>query len=576
MNIEKFQPPLNDELLKKYNFFELYPFDGGGCFIHREIVGTVDDNEIYERIINQNALSDFGKLPGLEFDKFERWRSIEKSCWINRFYFIVPLAKKYWLMKDEAIAIKVKNTILHFIRNFSPPPTKDAVGEHQKRVFYNRDTNYNSKSYEEYSKDETDVEYIWFDFQPASRIIHFLYAFYFLKNSSSISGDEWKEFENSIDEHAKVIMYGEKYFSKLAKGNHQSLRGLALLFAATFLQNKEYLEEGLRICSYHICNDFLDDGVLHEISPSYHIFETWHVRDAYLLSNARGFNLSCEAESILNRAGNFAKALSQPDGKSTVINDGYALSLDAFIASLPENETVAEDISASFFKNAGLAFFRDSSRYLLFDVSPFTGPFSHYHSGKNAFTYWYKGIPFFIDSACCNYDDPLFAEWYKKTEAHSSLIIDGKGDGTLNGTYEWREHAKLSCNGWIRNENDFTIKSALSSSVCEWSDVSWTRSIELKKENTLIITDMVKSETSKQLEFVFNLHPDVNCRIEAGNISLVNGNVKLQMIFSQEQVDDIRILKGRSFIDFRHRENQRVSVLLHGTDKTLRTEIREI
>jgi hypothetical protein len=61
----------------------------------------VDDREIYDRIINQGALADFGTLPALDFGKFERWRSIEKSCWINRFYFIVPL--------DE-IAAPVKTT----------------------------------------------------------------------------------------------------------------------------------------------------------------------------------------------------------------------------------------------------------------------------------------------------------------------------------------------------------------------------------------------------------------------------------------------------------------------------------
>lgn len=41
--IDNFALPLDMELFDKYSFFELYPFDGGGSFINREIIGTVDD-----------------------------------------------------------------------------------------------------------------------------------------------------------------------------------------------------------------------------------------------------------------------------------------------------------------------------------------------------------------------------------------------------------------------------------------------------------------------------------------------------------------------------------------------------
>jgi hypothetical protein len=41
-----------------------------------------------------DALRDFGTLPTLDIKRFERWRSVQKSCWINRFYWIVPLAKR--------------------------------------------------------------------------------------------------------------------------------------------------------------------------------------------------------------------------------------------------------------------------------------------------------------------------------------------------------------------------------------------------------------------------------------------------------------------------------------------------
>jgi hypothetical protein len=83
-----FAPPLSDALLRKHNFFELYPLDGGGYFIMKEHLETLDDLEIADKILNLKVLDSFGDLPNIDFKKFERWRSVEKSCWINRFYFM--------------------------------------------------------------------------------------------------------------------------------------------------------------------------------------------------------------------------------------------------------------------------------------------------------------------------------------------------------------------------------------------------------------------------------------------------------------------------------------------------------
>ena len=49
--IDKFTPSLSIELFDKYSFFELYPFDGGGSFINREIIGTVDDAEYTAAVV---------------------------------------------------------------------------------------------------------------------------------------------------------------------------------------------------------------------------------------------------------------------------------------------------------------------------------------------------------------------------------------------------------------------------------------------------------------------------------------------------------------------------------------------
>ena len=60
--LEQFRPPVAAELLENNNFFELYPFDGGGSFIQQEIVGSVDDRRIAKAVSEDGALHDSGPL----------------------------------------------------------------------------------------------------------------------------------------------------------------------------------------------------------------------------------------------------------------------------------------------------------------------------------------------------------------------------------------------------------------------------------------------------------------------------------------------------------------------------------
>jgi len=65
------RPLKSDELFHRHSFLEFYTFDGGGCFINRALLGTVDSLEITKLILNQHKLESFGELPNLEFRKFE-------------------------------------------------------------------------------------------------------------------------------------------------------------------------------------------------------------------------------------------------------------------------------------------------------------------------------------------------------------------------------------------------------------------------------------------------------------------------------------------------------------------------
>ena len=52
MALSRFQwrPLISDELFHRHSFLEFYTFDGGGCFINRALLGTVDSFEITKLI----------------------------------------------------------------------------------------------------------------------------------------------------------------------------------------------------------------------------------------------------------------------------------------------------------------------------------------------------------------------------------------------------------------------------------------------------------------------------------------------------------------------------------------------
>jgi hypothetical protein len=566
--------PMSDELLEEFNFFELYPFDGGGNFINAEILGSVDDRKIAEDVLN-GALNKFGCLPKLGFAKFERWRSVEKSCWLNRCYFIVPLAKYYHTTGDENVAALVKDIILYFMRNYHPPQSPEEIKSHLEYVYYIRDNNYNQNSYEENQRDETDVKYIWFDFQPASRIIHFLYALNFIKGSETLSDAEFDEIVSGIKSHAQLIAVSEGRFEKLkSPGNHQSIRGLSLLYAGAVFKDDFFLNEGIRICKFHIENDYFSDGVLKEISPSYHVFETWHVRDAYILAKEYGFKVSDKHEKVLSAAVEFVSSIHQPDGNSTVIDDGYALFLAPFMKSIPREirrNVDKHEQKTSYFPDAQLAFYQDVAQYICFDDSLNPSKFSHYHAGKNGVTYFYKDSAVLIDSGCCSYDDPDFSK-YKNAGAHSSLLINGSGDGVFEGLYYCPHYTTPECSGWNANE----ISGVIESSVPEWSGINWKRTLRVKNAG-FELNDQVKniSGDEREFTFIFNFHPEVECSLEnEKQILIKTSEDSLLMEFKASCEFEICKAEGQCFIDSRHQKNTQVHVKIKArNDFTLNLEI---
>jgi len=85
--------------LKPYNFGDFIPKDQGGKFIQQQLINSEEDAVIVEAVRNgllQKILGD-----PINWAKLET-TELEKSVWLNRFYYLPPFARLYYLTKDKS------------------------------------------------------------------------------------------------------------------------------------------------------------------------------------------------------------------------------------------------------------------------------------------------------------------------------------------------------------------------------------------------------------------------------------------------------------------------------------------
>lgn len=529
--LRRIDPVIPQSLLEKNEFFSLYPPDGGGGFVMRKELGSGIDAEITDAIIKNNCLADFGTFPEFDYKKFEYWESIERSCWINRMYFVVPMARTAMLRGDDTLARAVYDAMLYFYRNNSAPADAEAARALYAEVVSRRDEEYNKGI----AENPAPIPYQWFDFQPASRFIHVFYALWFLRSFQLLSEQEENELADFLLANARVMADQEDGL-KPAPGNHQALRGLALMYAAVLFGDSRFRRHAVEISNYHVVNDFDKDGLLVEFCPAYHYFELWIARDCCLLSKKYNLGMNSKAFDVFDRAVVAAHAVCRPDGRVFVLNDGCNLDALATLKTLPPVKKGKTGGNVHF-GNAGIGILRKKNFVVVLDSSKNPGRFSHYHSGKNGISLWYKNKPFLVDSGCCNYDEPDFAAWFKQPQAHNTMLIDGQGDGQLRGNYEWIVYPDCI---FLMDSKKNTMNGLLTSAMPAWENIGWNRFVTIEEENSkdvVTILDFVqkidagKKATEHRFEFVFNLHPDVEFDIDVNKVMLTNGDVSLKIGF---------------------------------------------
>lgn len=466
----------------RYNFGDYIPKDQGGKFVHTEIFDTEDDKLIVDKIRGGRLQQVYGTP--INWSLYEK-TELEKSVWLNRFYFLPSLARLYYLDRDQSCLDDMMQFISSWVKD--NPRLPDS---HRKT-------------------------FNWRDMQVAWRSIHWSWCYYLTENG--LTQEQKKIITDSLKEHADILLNG---FGKapLNEFNHQSHGGLAMLYLGVLFpsleQAKELRENGMRILSHHLEKVFFEDGGNVEFMFGYYPFETHIFRDTYLLCSQNNIGYPASLLPMLEKMAAYIAAVAQPDGTMPQVNDSFEMPTAVILATVNELLDKRRRVGkgkTKYFPDSQLGVIRHDGKlyawYLLAYPASVIG--AHAHAGRLAFNFWLNGSPVLTDSGCPNYDNPKLVSWYRTSRAHNTVLIDGKSDEATSGKLLWvgKRNTGNRIVNWGEKDSLSYCRMISPGTEVVNNAVSWSRSLVLVKEKFLVLYDRFDASGEHDYEVLFHFSP---------------------------------------------------------------------
>lgn len=463
----------------RYNIGDYIPKDQGGKFIQMALLGTEEDEKIVEAIRGGLIAEVYGEPTG--WSRFET-TEVEKSVWLNRFYFLPSFARMYHLTGDRSYLDDMMDIIRQWISD--NPLLPDS-----HRTTYN-----------------------WRDMQVAWRSIHFSWCYYL--GEKGLSAEEKKLITDSLEDHAHILATGFGQ-ARLNEFNHQSHGALAMLYLGVLFplleEAQELRQKALVILNHHLEHAFYDDGGNVEQMFGYYPFEAHLFRDAFLLCTANGIEPPPATLARLRSMVRYLTAVVRPDGTMPPVNDSYEMPAPTITETINEllgTMALAERQGSVLFPDTQVAVMRqggDNGWYLLANPAPVIG--SHAHAGRLGFELWHSGMPLMTESGCCNYDDPALVKWYRTTRAHNSVIIDGVTEAATSSDQLWvpRRETPNRITSWMPGDEISCLTMVSPPEEATNAGVRWSRTISLVGDRLAVISDTFETGGEHRYEILLHL-----------------------------------------------------------------------
>lgn len=310
--------------------------------------------------------------------------------------------------------------------------------------------------------------------------------------------------------------------------NHQNFHGMTLLAGGILLPemkgSAQWKELGLNLLRRHAQTDFDKDGVQVENSPHYHAKVFFAFLDAYevLKNNGASVQEVQWLEEHLQRSADFLLYLCDGSGRHVPINDGWhtsdvaMLRRAAAVLRRPDLLAITGECPSKIlpptsraFLAAGIASMRDrwhkDALVVVLDASARRS--GHWHCGKPNLVIHAGGQPLVCDPQMANYDDSSQWKYFKRAEAHNTVLVDGQGESEPSGPWSYQR---------VSNPRLMAFRgSSLADLAWATTDgyeklqrpVTWERFVLFIKPKTVWVHDVLRCEGKRRYEWLLHLTP---------------------------------------------------------------------
>lgn len=404
--------PYEAESLKKHPIFPYYIMDGGAYYVIRELLGeSWDGDKIAELVMNgklfdawsENGAFDWD-LPQKQYCKSKVGAPVEKHVWMNRLYFLMPLASQFLKTGEESYVEKWYEYFRSWVEAYPSQKSEES--------------------------DDWVIKNVWREMQVAWRLLSVVHGVAMLADSSTLTEDRWDEIYDFICLNTEQLLKeGKGHIKKRSAHNHVLQIGVALLYVGIlfpeFEHSEEYKKVGREIVEIQLEGAIYPDGGSYEDSTSYSLFiARLYIECALLLQKNHMKPIEGLLECVAKQY-EWIYQMSTRKGDTILMNDSYGTSV------LRELEYVKELIPLTLSEKKSVIFEASKCAVLRnenFDIYIDGMDHSqwHQHAGRPHFIVYFKEEPLIVDSGCCGYDHHSMHQYLWGEWAHNTVCMHMK------------------------------------------------------------------------------------------------------------------------------------------------------
>lgn len=330
----------------------------------------------------------------------------------------------------------------------------------------------------------------------------------------------------SIYEHEVYLLK----FESFPPSNKTISEGRSMLATACSFPEFRESKEWYNAASQQLLNDMniqvMRDGASYELTPGYQIAIAAWFLEVFEVAQKFGRSLNPEIEAGIRRMYDWSASINRPDFSCPSVSDAGSLDgefapqlikpgriLDNSTAlwigtegkeGHPPNYTsIARRDSGYFVMRSGWD--RDA-RFCLFEGGPY-GRF-HQHEDMLSFDLYAHGLPFIVDPGITSYFPNEWTSFYRTTEAHNTVLVDGCGQNRRGQTIaEWVESARDKTFWRSEDRVDVAIATYDAGYAGLDADIAHRRAVMFVKPNYFLIFDELTGEGQHTYEAFFHFMP---------------------------------------------------------------------